>query len=74
MGLPGADAAALASGTMDRLLDVDVPLRIPFGKTQLRKPTTGSLVGLSRGVGEPVEVLLQFSDGARRSRGSRWQL
>jgi hypothetical protein len=52
IGLPGADAAALASRTMDLPLDVDLSVSISFGKTQLRKPTTGSIVGLNRGVDE----------------------
>ncbi len=48
---------------MDLLLDVDLPVSISFGKTQLPmkdvlKLTTGSIVELNRGVGEQVEVLV----------------
>jgi flagellar motor switch protein FliN/FliY len=64
----GADAAAPAaplahSRTMDLLLDVDLPVSISFGKTQLAlkdvlKLTTGSIVELNRGVNDQVEVLV----------------
>jgi flagellar motor switch protein FliN/FliY len=51
------------SRTMSLLLDVDLPVSISFGKTQLHmkdviKLTTGSIVELNRGVNEPVEVLV----------------
>lgn len=51
------------SRTMNLLLDVDLPVSISFGKTQLPmkdviKLTTGSIVELNRGVNEPVEVLV----------------
>lgn len=51
------------SRTMSLLLDVDLPVSISFGKTQLPmkdviKLTTGSIVELNRGVNEPVEVLV----------------
>jgi flagellar motor switch protein FliN/FliY len=56
MGLP-------RSRTMELLLDVDLPVSISFGKTQLPmkeviKLTTGSIVELNRGVNEPVELLV----------------
>jgi flagellar motor switch protein FliN/FliY len=49
--------------TMDLLLEVELPVSISFGKTQLPmkdvlKLTTGSIVELNRGVSEPVEVLV----------------
>lgn len=51
------------SRTMELLLDVDLPVSISFGRTQLAmkdvlKLTTGSIVELNRGVNEPVEVLV----------------
>jgi len=51
------------SRTMSLLLDVDLPVSISFGRTQLPmrdviKLTTGSIVELNRGIGEPVEVLV----------------
>lgn len=58
------DAAALPnSRTMNLLMDVDLPVSISFGRTQLAmrdvlKLTTGSIVELNRGVNEPVEVLI----------------
>ncbi|HMC59710.1 MAG TPA: flagellar motor switch protein FliN [Candidatus Solibacter sp.] len=49
--------------TMDLLMDVELPVSISFGKTQLPmkdvlKLTTGSIVELNRGVNETVEVLV----------------
>jgi flagellar motor switch protein FliN/FliY len=51
------------SRTMNLLLDVDLPVSISFGRTQLPmkdviKLTTGSIVELNRNVNEPVEVLV----------------
>jgi flagellar motor switch protein FliN/FliY len=48
---------------MDLLLDVDLPVSISFGKTQLPlkdvlKLTTGSIVELNRGVNDQVEILV----------------
>jgi flagellar motor switch protein FliN/FliY len=56
-------APAAPSRTMDLLLDVDLPVSISFGKTQLAlkdvlKLTTGSIVELNRGVNDQVEVLV----------------
>jgi flagellar motor switch protein FliN/FliY len=56
-------ANVLRSRTMDLLMDVDLPVSISFGRTQLPmkdvlKLTTGSIVELNRGVNEPVEVLV----------------
>ena len=49
--------------TMELLMDVELPVSISFGKTQLPmkdvlKLTTGSIVELNRGVNETVEVLV----------------
>jgi flagellar motor switch protein FliN len=51
------------SPTMELLLDVELPVSISFGKTEILmkdvlKLTTGSIVELNRGVNEPVEVLV----------------
>ncbi|HXB70617.1 MAG TPA: flagellar motor switch protein FliN [Candidatus Acidoferrales bacterium] len=51
------------SPTMELLMDVELPVSISFGKTQLPmkdvlKLTTGSIVELNRGVNETVEVLV----------------
>jgi flagellar motor switch protein FliN/FliY len=64
----GEDAMAPAkrseiSPTMELLLDVELPVSISFGKTEILmkdvlKLTTGSIVELNRGVNEPVEVLV----------------
>ncbi|MEO8370740.1 MAG: flagellar motor switch protein FliN [Candidatus Solibacter sp.] len=48
---------------MDLLLDVELPVSVSFGKTEIAmkdvlKLTTGSIVELNRGVNEPVEVLV----------------
>jgi flagellar motor switch protein FliN len=57
------DPPPAGSRTMELLLDVDLPISISFGKTQLPmkdvlKLTTGSIVELNRGVNEQVEVLV----------------
>ncbi len=51
------------SRTIDLLLDVELPVSISFGKTQLPlrdvlRLTTGSIVELNRSVNEPVEILV----------------
>jgi flagellar motor switch protein FliN/FliY len=48
---------------MDLLLDVDLPVSISFGKTELPlkdvlKLTTGSIVELNRGINDQVEILV----------------
>jgi flagellar motor switch protein FliN/FliY len=62
---PDAELESLPgrSRTMSLLLDVDLPISISFGRTQMAmrdviKLTTGSIVELNRGVNEPVEVLV----------------
>ena len=51
-------------------MDVELPVSISFGRTRIPlkdvlKLTTGSIVELNRGVGEPVEVLVNQSLIAR---------
>jgi len=59
----GDPAAPAASRTMELLLDVDLPVSISFGKTELPlkdvlKLMTGSIVELNRGVNEQVDVFV----------------
>jgi flagellar motor switch protein FliN/FliY len=61
---------ALRSRTLELLLDVDLPVSISVGKTQLPmrdvlKLTTGSIVELNCGANEPVEVLVNHCPIAR---------
>lgn len=56
-------AAAEASRTFDLLLDVELPVRVSFGRAQVPlkevlKLTTGSIVELNRSVSEPVEIIV----------------
>jgi len=51
------------SKTLDLLLEVDLPIGVSFGRTQMRlkealKLTTGSIVELNRAVTEPVEIIV----------------
>lgn len=51
------------SRTLDLLLEVELPVAVSFGRTQMRlkeaaKLTTGSIVELNRSVSEPVEVIV----------------
>ncbi len=62
---PAAGAAAKAgtSGSIDLLLDVELPVIVSFGRAQLMlkdviKLTTGSIVELNRALSEPVEVIV----------------
>lgn len=57
------EEAAKNSGTLDLLLDVELPVSISFGKTQMPlqqvlRWTTGSIVELESAVNEPVEVVV----------------
>ncbi len=52
-----------ASKTFDLLLDVEMPVSVSFGKAQVPlkdvlKLTTGSIVELSRGIAEPVDIVV----------------
>jgi flagellar motor switch protein FliN len=59
----GASASAASTGSMDLLLDVELPVSVSFGRAQLMlkdviKLTTGSIVELNRTLSEPVEVIV----------------
>lgn len=48
---------------MDLLMEVELPVGVSFGRTQMRlkdaiKLSTGSIVELNRSVSEPVEVIV----------------
>lgn len=55
--------AASKPGSIDLLLDVELPVSVSFGRAQLMlkdviKLTTGSIVELNRALSEPVEVIV----------------
>jgi flagellar motor switch protein FliN len=59
---PAANRSS-APPTMELILDVELPVSISFGKTDMAmrdvlKLTTGSIVELNRGVNDPVEVMI----------------
>ncbi len=65
--MPGGDAGGVRRDgvppTMDLLLDVELPVSVSFGRTEIPmkdvlKLTTGSIVELNRNINEPVEVLV----------------
>ena len=65
MAPPDQQAAPVPrnSKTLDLLLEVDLPIGVSFGRTQMRlkealKLTTGSIVELNRSVTEPVEIIV----------------
>jgi flagellar motor switch protein FliN/FliY len=69
---PAAEPSAIpaASRTMELLLEVDLPVSISFGRTQLPlkdvlKLMTGSIVELNRGVNDQVDVLVNHCLVAR---------
>ncbi|HTW66145.1 MAG TPA: flagellar motor switch protein FliN [Bryobacteraceae bacterium] len=56
-------AATVPAGSIDLLLDVELPVSVSFGRAQLMlkdviKLTTGSIVELNRSLAEPVEVIV----------------
>jgi flagellar motor switch protein FliN len=60
---PGPAARASSPGSIDLLLDVELPVSVSFGRAQLMlkdviKLTTGSIVELNRSLSEPVEVIV----------------
>ncbi|MBE7541779.1 MAG: flagellar motor switch protein FliN [Bryobacteraceae bacterium] len=65
-GPAGSEPAARAipgSRTLDLLLEVELPVGVSFGRTQMRvkdaiKLTTGSIVELNRSVSAPVEIIV----------------
>jgi flagellar motor switch protein FliN/FliY len=65
-----AEPLAAPSRTLELLLDVELPVSISFGKTQLPlrdvlKLMTGSIVELNRGVNDQVDVLVNHCLVAR---------
>jgi len=59
----GANAAPAQRPMLDLLLEVELPVAVTFGRTQLRlkdaiKLTSGSIVELNRSIIEPVEVIV----------------
>jgi flagellar motor switch protein FliN/FliY len=59
----GDTAATAARPTLDLLLDVELPVSVSFGRTQLQlrdvmKLSSGSIVELNRGISELVEVIV----------------
>lgn len=59
----GQGAKGGSGGSMDLLLDVELPVIVSFGRAQLMlkdviKLTTGSIVELNRALSEPVEVIV----------------
>lgn len=66
----GAEVSARACGTLDLLLDVEMPVSVSFGRTQVRvqnilKLITGSIIELDRSISEPVEVIVNNCTIAR---------
>src|SRR5229473_4787244 len=58
-----SNAPPNSSATLELLLDVELPVRVSFGKAQMPlqqvlKWTTGSIVELENAVNEPVEVVV----------------
>ena len=61
-GLP-QETAPGGGGTLDLLMDLELPVNVSFGKTQMPlqqilKWTTGSIVELENTVNEPVEIVI----------------
>jgi flagellar motor switch protein FliN len=57
------NAAAPVSPNLDMLMDIELPLVIRFGQTQMAlreiaRLTPGSVIGFERGADEPVELLV----------------
>jgi flagellar motor switch protein FliN/FliY len=60
---PAGHPASPNPPTLDLLLDVEMPVSVSFGRTQIQlkdvmKLSSGSIVELNRGVSEPVEVIV----------------
>jgi flagellar motor switch protein FliN/FliY len=58
-----ADESSKHPGTLELLLDLELPVSVSFGKAQMPlqqilKWTTGSIVELETAVNEPVEVVV----------------
>jgi flagellar motor switch protein FliN/FliY len=61
-GVP-AKSMPESSGTLDLLMDLELPVNVSFGKTQMPlqqvlKWTTGSIVELENAVNEPVDIVI----------------
>jgi len=57
------ELTARAYGTLNVLMDVEMPVSVSFGRTQVRvrdvlKLITGSIIELDRSISEPVEVIV----------------
>ena len=57
------DASLEGGGTLDLLMDLELPVNISFGKTQMPlqqvlKWTTGSIVELENAVNAPVDIVI----------------
>jgi len=57
------ELSSRASGTLDLLMDVEMPVSVSFGRTQVRiqdilKLITGSIIEMDRNISEPVEVIV----------------
>ena len=57
------DVSSRVFNTLDLLLDVEMPVSVSFGRTQVRiqdilKLITGSIIELDRAISEPVEVIV----------------
>jgi len=66
----GTGFPARAYGTLDLLLDLEMPVSVSFGRTQVRiqnilKLTTGSIIEMDRSISEPVEVIVNNCTVAR---------
>jgi flagellar motor switch protein FliN/FliY len=62
-GEKGSEFSNRACGTLDLLLDVEMPISVSFGRTQVRiqnvlKLISGSIIELDRAISEPVEVIV----------------
>ncbi len=68
---PGEDEVfSRACGTLDLLLDLEMPVSVSFGRTQVRiqnilKLTTGSIIEMDRSISEPVELIVNNCTIAR---------
>ena len=57
------DIAPEGSGTLELLMDLELPVNVSFGKTQMPlqqvlKWTTGSIIELENLVNEPVDIVI----------------
>jgi flagellar motor switch protein FliN len=64
------DTAPEGSGTLELLMDLELPVNVSFGKTQMPlqqvlKWTTGSIVELENLVNEPVDIVINHCVIAR---------